>query len=229
MRARARARARAISLAAAPTPARAPLPPARAQPVDAGTKKPSFKHAGGSWTWECYEKLKLDHSTVDVCISAYTLSSLWCGARARARTPFHASPPPRPRAVLHDLAVVDVDSVAQARELEERFPSLLTAPRETTRKGMHYFFKRSEACDRDGFYDGSAQLTKGIDFKSITRTGTGGIVVVAPSTGKSWVTAIKPYSAPCSDIPDVRRARAALRARRGARRAARHPPLRLPK
>jgi hypothetical protein len=47
------------------------------------------------------------------------------------------------RAVLHDLAVVDVDSEAQARALEVRFPALLAAPRETTRKGMHYFFKRS--------------------------------------------------------------------------------------
>ena len=37
-------------------------------------------------------------------------------------------------AVLHDLAVVDVDSVEQARALEARFPVLLSAPRESTRK-----------------------------------------------------------------------------------------------
>ena len=106
--------------------------------------------------------------------------------------------------MLHDLVVVDVDSVAQARALEARFPVLLTVPRESTRKGMHYYFRRSEACARDGHYDGPAQVEAGIDFKSICRTGTGGVVVCAPSTDKAWLTGLQPSAAACGDIPDVR-------------------------
>lgn len=110
--------------------------------------------------------------------------------------------------VLHDLCVIDVDSAAQADELEARFPALRAAPCEATARGRHYFFARTPAADAHGYYDGAAQREVGIDFKSITRTGTGGIVVVAPSTGKTWTRPPWsshppwPLGAPLSPIPD---------------------------
>ena len=45
------------------------------------------------------------------------------------------------------------------------------------------------------------QVLKDCDFKSITRTGTGGIIVVAPSTDKDWVRA--PWDVALTEISDA--------------------------
>lgn len=87
------------------------------------------------------------------------------------------------------LCVIDVDSEAVAHALQERFPILASVPCERTRKGMHYFFKRSTLADEDGYYDARAPVCPGIDFKSRTARRSRGVVVVAPSTGKSWIRA----------------------------------------
>lgn len=89
--------------------------------------------------------------------------------------------------VLHDVCVVDVDNMSLVYELEKQFPILTTVPTEKTKRGHHYFFIRPPEADKEGYYDGANQRIKGIDFKSICQTGTGGIVIVAPSTDKTWV------------------------------------------
>ena len=165
-------------------------------PVAKGGKAPLLCHRGGSWTWAQYDALDKSKD-VDYAI------------------------------ILQELAVIDVDSEEQARLLAERFPALRVAPRESTRRGMHFFFARSSACaalrgaagetrgrdsgerrvsarararardalssappaatdrcDVEGFYDGAGQVERGIDFKSVSRSGTGGIIVVGPSTDK---------------------------------------------
>ena len=60
--------------------------------------------------------------------------------------------------ILQELAVIDVDSEEQARLLAERFPALRVAPRESTRRGMHFFFARSSAC---AALRGAASETRG--------------------------------------------------------------------
>ena len=103
--------------------------------------------------------------------------------------------------LLQDLCVIDVDSVEQADELEVRFPILKTAPCEATQRGRHYYFKRTLTTNSQGYYDGPAQRgVKGIDFKTVTRGGTGGIIVVAPSTAKVWVRPL--FTTPVLGIPD---------------------------
>jgi hypothetical protein len=42
------------------------------------------------------------------------------------------------------LIVIDVDSHELASLLSDMFPSLLSAPTQKTRKGLHYFFKADE-------------------------------------------------------------------------------------
>jgi hypothetical protein len=127
-------------------------------PCIKGEKRPSRKFSGGQWTWFDYDRLS----------QASLENHDWA-------------------ITLHDLCVVDVDSVEQASALEARFPVLLTAPAAKTRKGMHYFFRRSPLADEKGYLDGAAQREKGIDFKTVCSTGTGGILVVCPSPNKVWV------------------------------------------
>lgn len=100
------------------------------------------------------------------------------------------------------LCVIDVDNVAVARELETRFPILLHVARESTSKGMHYFFRRSQLADRDGYFDARAPAFSAIDFKTRTSKGTGGVVVCAPSRNKKWVAEPWLYPDGFSSIPD---------------------------
>jgi hypothetical protein len=83
--------------------------------------------------------------------------------------------------LLQTLCVVDVDSHALANVLEQTFPILLNVARERTSKGVHYFFSRSPLADNDGYYDARSPVLNGVDFKSRTATGTGGVIVTAPT------------------------------------------------
>ncbi|KAG2424976.1 hypothetical protein HXX76_014134 [Chlamydomonas incerta] len=133
-----------------------------------GTKNPLYCHKNGTWDWPQFDKLMASDSTFGQLQPAF-MGEHDIGI------------------LLHSLCVVDVDSMAQASVLEERFPVLKEAPRERTRKGMHYFFLRSPKADAEGYYDGRAQREHGIDFKTVCHTGTSGFVLVAPSTDKKWV------------------------------------------
>jgi hypothetical protein len=93
--------------------------------------------------------------------------------------------------LLHDMCVVDVDDMDTARRLELEFPVLCDSrvPCETTRRGKHYYFCRSDICDRYGFFDGASQRVKGVDFKTRCHTDARGFVVTAPTHGRSWIRA----------------------------------------
>lgn len=128
-------------------------------PVRRGEKCPMFPHRGGCWSWKSFDE--------------------FAGEGKR--------PPPHDVCVLlSDLCVVDVDDIDTARKLEERFPVLREVPREVTRRGMHYWFVRSDEADRDGYYDGPGQRMSGVDFKTRCSNGTRGVIVIAPSSGKRW-------------------------------------------
>lgn len=101
--------------------------------------------------------------------------------------------------LLHDLCVVDVDCKAICAELCNRFPILLTTAHEKSRKGMHFFFRRSLRANAYGYYDGAAQRMTSVDFKTVCSNGTSGFVVVAPSTDKEWV--IAPWE--LADLPEI--------------------------
>jgi hypothetical protein len=142
----------------------------RDMPMVCRDKRPVYKHANGEWTWAKYRSLEPIDHTLDVGI------------------------------LLSDICVVDVDDHALASELEDKFPILKTVPRETTRKGMHYFFKRSDVADRGGYYDSRSPVIQSVDFKTRCQNGTRGLVVTTPSTDKKWIAA--PWDVPLLTIPD---------------------------
>ena len=136
-------------------------------PVATGEKSPMFGHINRRWTW-----WKLDEWT--------NRESVPC-PDSKDELPLDAC------VILQQLCVIDVDNVGVALRMEARFPELRLAPCERTSRGRHYWFWRSLRADVDGYYDGSSQRVKGVDFKTVCRSGTGGIVVIAPSTNKTWL------------------------------------------
>lgn len=113
-------------------------------------------------------------------VSADVLWAKWGIAKDMKDTPAYGI------LLRNGLFVIDIDNAMVAREWEERFPVLLTIPRERTRKGMHYYFERTEDCDAARIYDGNL-VPNQVDIKTVCSTGTGGLLIVAPSPNKTWV------------------------------------------
>jgi hypothetical protein len=132
-----------------------------------------FAHRGSTWTWSKWENVQ----------NAIQEAKAGVGI------------------LLHELCVVDVDDVAISSSLEVEFPDLCRAVCEETRRGRHYLFSRTVLADELGCYDARCPQRPGIDFKTITRSGTGGFIVVAPSPGKSWIR--PPWTTPLTPIPDA--------------------------
>lgn len=140
-------------------------------PVWKGQKHPMFRHRSGEWSWDSFNHYSdgVRRSEYDVCV------------------------------LLHDLCVIDVDCLELADELERKFPVLRDVPCETTRRGRHYWFRRPAFADDMGFFDGAAQKEAGIDFKTVCASGTSGVVLVAPSTDKTWLRPL--WTTPVIDAP----------------------------
>jgi hypothetical protein len=95
--------------------------------------------------------------------------------------------------VLKSLFVLDCDTHEVARRLEARFPCLRSdlVPKQSTRKGKHYVLMRTPLADYLGLTDSARGLREGgellkVDIKTVTSTGTGGILSVWPSPEKRW-------------------------------------------
>ncbi len=133
-------------------------------PVEVGQKRPLFPHSESRWSWRKLNEFrsKIQKQQYDACV------------------------------ILRDLCVVDVDTMETAAALEAEFPALLHAPAETTRRGMHYWFKRSRLADELGYFNGSSQRLPGVDFLTRTSTGSGGVVVVAPSSSRRFARRLSP-------------------------------------
>lgn len=150
-------------------------------PCPFGKKNPVGLYSGGRWTWNEFDDfLTLDAVDEDGAVKEPGYD--WA-------------------VLLTELCVIDVDDPALAAKLEEEFPEMKAAPCETTKRGVHYFFRRSALANKCGFYDGCAQVSAHVDFKSLCSTGTPGVLVVSPSTDKLWVR--KPWEVPIIDIPDT--------------------------
>eukprot|EP00873_Tetraselmis_striata_P043705 jgi/Tetstr1/463969/TSEL_008774.t1 len=141
-------------------------------PVRPRGKAPMFSFKVGAWGWSDWDAYcsKLANRAPDVCV------------------------------ILRDLCVIDVDSQEAALELRSAFPVLDDAPCERTTRGFHFFFERSGFADDGRFFTCHSAVRVGVDFKSIAATGTGGVIVVAPSTGKSWIRPLMTHQ--LMPIPD---------------------------
>lgn len=92
--------------------------------------------------------------------------------------------------LLKNLIVIDFDDKKLARKYESLFEILQICPKVSTKKGYHYYFKRTGECDLYALYDKARCFGVGneeIDFKTICSTGTAGVVVIPPSPDKRWV------------------------------------------
>ena len=101
-------------------------------PCAKGEKRPLFQYKDGAWSVEM--------------LDAFRGGS----AATRSETDWAI--------VLHQICVIDVDDPLAAAALEVRFPVLLTAPCETSRRGKHYFFRRSSLADELGYWDSCGQV-----------------------------------------------------------------------
>lgn len=140
-------------------------------------KAPKMRHSGGAWSWALWrshlDQLTSNRGDKSVCV------------------------------LLQSLCVIDVDSEEQALELESRFGDVLDGvPTERTARGRHYWFRRSELCDSEEYFDIRSPRQKGIDFKTRCQNGTSGVIIVAPSPEKSWTRAPWDIGVKLRPIPD---------------------------
>jgi P4 family phage/plasmid primase-like protien len=146
-------------------------------PVAMKTKQPMRSHKANRWSWD----------------------ALTAFLRSRAgKKPFATG------ILLREICAIDFDSNELAEQFEARFPILRSVPMETTSKGRHYFLGRPKWADEEGYFDGARQHGQelDVDFKSVCSTGTSGMIVVAPSPGKTWV---RPLFACESKLPEIPR------------------------
>jgi hypothetical protein len=161
-------------------------------------KTPAAVHRFGSWSWDRWRSLRRlqsssssnssDGSSSDGSGSDGSSSGGDKGSVGKSWTGDVCL-------LLQDLCVIDVDCRDAEARLEASFgPMLACAPKERTARGAHYWFRRSALCDSDGYYNARSEIIPGVDLKTRCRTGTSGILVVAPSTNKTWVTDREPWS-----------------------------------
>jgi hypothetical protein len=151
-------------------------------PLQSGSKSPAMAHKGGRFTWDDW----------DACMKS---GQEYKEFGVLART----------------LVVVDADSPEAVEWLEDKYPALLECPCAQTRKGKHYYFLRSPLCEEKNVTD-SIGVWEHVDLKTVTgslhdhvsrdgsKIATAGVVVVPPSTNKSWHRSI--LDTPLEFIPD---------------------------
>ena len=93
-------------------------------PCPVSEKRPLFSYAKQSWNWESFDKYFVDDK-VEAGETDWAV-------------------------ILNRICVVDVDDPSTAAALEGQYPVLRQAPCQRTKRGFHYFFKRSSAADAQG-------------------------------------------------------------------------------
>ena len=151
-------------------------------------KHPMEPHAGNVWSWEAFFSYPHLSSVSDFGI---LMKGLFC---------------------------VDFDNADLFQRMKDEHPEWFeegTYALARTSKGYHYICRRSELCDAIPLYDKSrlldpqcvprefldSQNQVPIDIKTRCSTGTGGVLVVAPSHDKTWI--IAPWELPTmKPVPD---------------------------
>lgn len=91
-----------------------------------------------------------------------------------------------------DLIVIDCDDSAEAEEFEKFIPEFTKTPKQATKKGCHYFFKRGSICDENNIYC-SIRPFENLSMDILTKRQDGkeaGMIAVYPSPNKQWVRSI---------------------------------------
>mgnify|MGYP002737855954 CR=1 FL=1 len=144
-----------------------------------GTKQPSVPHCQSrvdageieAWTWERFE----DDTQ-----------------RRLARDGDY----PHTLAILaRDIVVLDFDTEDVFKTVAPLFPEDFdeyNTVNERTRKGRHFFYKRPAIFDTEDIFDKANAFKEAgfpaMDIKTCCGTGSRGVIVIAPSPNKEWVT-----------------------------------------
>lgn len=105
-----------------------------------------------------------------------------------------------------DLIVIDIDDKNLCDDFERRYPEFTQTATQETRKGKHYFFKRTDKCNLLEIYDSPRGIVENnqalpLDIKTVCKNGTGGIIVLYPAKNKKWIKPIWNFD-PLPSIPD---------------------------
>ena len=146
-------------------------------PVKLGEKQPAFSHKGVSGTkptahatrpWRHAPLERPSRPRLPALTShhpyshaRYRLQGTWSWAKWTKHNKECLAGQQDVCILLQEIVCVDVDSVEQALELEGRFPILTRTVMESTKRGRHYYFARTENCDVQGFFDGAGQVRQG--------------------------------------------------------------------
>lgn len=132
-------------------------------------KRPIAAYSNDAWQWPQFEAF-VDRNETDEEHPLVTGTQHW-------------------GVLLYDLCVVDFDARDACDSWLRDFPEdFSTGPCETTRKGLHYYFRRPRLFDDLGIYR-TIGIGDKTDLLTITSTGTPGTVCCAPSPDKTWVRA----------------------------------------
>lgn len=91
-----------------------------------------------------------------------------------------------------DLIVVDCDDITEAEEFEQCIPEFTKTPKQATKKGCHYFFKRGKICDENNIFCSIRPFEK-LSVDIITKRQEGkeaGMISIYPSPNKQWIRSI---------------------------------------
>ena len=148
-------------------------------------KNPKFRHKGGVWTWDSFEQ-------------------------------HHMHPGDNVGILMKDLIAFDIDNKELRVVLEAEHPQWFEGRpvEELTENGHHIIWRCSPLCDELRLLDGARQQDPGcvdarfhdkhgyapFDIKTVSSTGTAGVLAVTPSPGKSWV--VVPWETELRPIPD---------------------------
>lgn len=140
------------------------------------TKAPAYSHKNGDWSWEKLGKaLKTQKEDFNVGI------------------------------LLRTILVLDFDDTEEVERWTSRYKFLGECPVQQTSKGQHFFMRRTPLCDELALYDKARCFSidgklVDVDLKTLCKTGTSGVISVAPSDGKKWLKSLTDHVLP--DIPD---------------------------
>ena len=140
------------------------------------TKAPAYSHKNGDWSWERLGKaLKVQKEAYNVGI------------------------------LLRTILVLDFDDTEEVERWMSRYEFLSECPVQQTSKGLHFFMRRTPLCDELALYDKARCFSidgqvVDVDLKTLCKTGTSGVISVAPSDGKKWLKSLEDHVLP--DIPE---------------------------
>lgn len=142
-------------------------------PVPVVEKRPIVSHKDGSWRKYIHEA-PLNNDTFRFANKSYNWNKCDVGV------------------LLEDHFVIDCDNNSRYEELRSKFPEIDRAPLVSTARGKHIWFRRPASLA--GYYDLADAFTDfdKVDFKTMSSTGTSGLIIVPPSQGKNWIRPVTP-------------------------------------